>query len=94
MVYFVLSVVAAVVYSLNYFRIPSTERILEQKFIALLTFLLLLFNDPFYAVNVFNPNPASNFFSVLFVTDFVVVLLLSWIIFADRIHYEDAEKTS
>ena len=52
----------------------------------------MLFNDPFYQITILNPNPVSAFFSVFFMVDFVLALFFIWIIFLDRIHYEDGQK--
>jgi len=69
-------------------EIPITERILEQKMIAVLSVLLLFFNDPLYAVTVLFPNKVSSYFSVLFVTNFIIFLLYTWIIFLEKIKFE------
>lgn len=68
------------------------ERILEQKMIAVLSVLLVLFNDPLYAVTVLFPNKVSSYFSVLFVTNFIVFLFFTWIIFLERIKLEGVLK--
>lgn len=52
----------------------------------------MLFNDPFYPVTILKPNPVSSYFSVFFVINFVILLLFLWIVFLDRIFFEDGEK--
>lgn len=53
-----LAIIAATLYLWRFVRIPVGEKILEQKFIAVLSILLLMFNDPFYAITVLKPNGA------------------------------------
>ena len=60
--------------------------------IVILSALLVLFNDPLYPVTVLYPNKASSYFSVFFVINFIVFLLFTWIIFLDRINFEDGQK--
>lgn len=91
-VYFVISVVGLVLYGARYRTIPASERILEQKMVLVLSVLLVMFNDPLYPVTVLYPNKASSYFSVFFVINFVIFLLFLWIVFLDRIFYEDGQK--
>jgi hypothetical protein len=60
--------------------------------IAILSVLLVFFNDPFYTITVLQPNKVSSYFSVFFVINFVIFLIFLWIIFLDRIYYEDGQK--
>ena len=73
-------------------KVPIEEKIVEQKMVATLSLLLILFNDPFYPITILSPNPVSSYFSVFFVVNFIIFLLFFWIIFLDRIHLEDGEK--
>lgn len=57
-----------------------------------MSILLVFFNDPFYPITVLNPNKASSYFSVFFVINFVIFLIFFWIMFLDRIYYEDGQK--
>ena len=91
-VYFALALISTIVYLIHYCSVPAKYRIIEQGLIGFLSCMLVFFNDPFYPITILKPNPASSFFSVFFMVDFVLVLLFSWIIFVDRIHYEDGEK--
>lgn len=90
--YFGLSLIACVVYMVMLRRVPSGEKIVEQKMIAVLSVLLIFFNDPFYPITVMFPNKASSYFSVFFVINFVIFLMFFWIIFLDRMYYEDGQK--
>lgn len=60
--------------------------------IVILSVLLVFFNDPFYPITILYPNKASSYFSVFFVINFVVFLIFMWIIFLERIYYEDGQK--
>jgi hypothetical protein len=60
--------------------------------IVILSVLLGFFNDPLYPVTILYPNKASSYFSVFFVINFIVFLLFLWILFLDRIYYEDGQK--
>jgi hypothetical protein len=60
--------------------------------IAILSVLLVFFNDPLYPITILEPNKASSYFSVFFVINFVIFLIFLWIIFLDRIYYEDGQK--
>lgn len=60
--------------------------------IVVLSVLCVLFNDPFYPITVLQPNKVSSYFSVFFVINFVVFLIALWIIFLDRILFEDGQK--
>ena len=91
-VFFLLSVIGSVMYLWRLKKVPIEERIVEQKMVAMLSILLILFNDPFYPITILSPNPVSSYFSVFFVVNFIIFLLFFWIIFFDRIHLEDGEK--
>lgn len=91
-VFFVLSVVGCALYMFRLRKVPADEKIVEQKMVAGLSILLIMFNDPFYPITIMAPNPVSSYFSVFFVVNFMIFLLFFWIIFLDRIHLEDGEK--
>lgn len=85
--YFGMSLVACVLFLVMLRRVPEGEKIVEQKMIAVLSVLLVFFNDPFYPITVMYPNKASSYFSVFFVINFVIFLIFFWIIFLDRMYY-------
>jgi hypothetical protein len=62
--------------------------------IVVMSVLLVFFNDPFYPITILYPNKASSYFSVFFVINFLVFLIFVWIVFIDRIAYEDGLKKS
>lgn len=91
-VFFGLSIIACFLYYRRYLQIPQDKRIIEQKFIAAASVILILFNDPFYPITVLKPNGVSAFFSVLFVANMIAFLMLLWLVFFDRIYFEDGKK--
>ncbi len=91
-VFFVLSMIGCFMYFFRFRKIPETEKVCEQKMVAALSVLLILFNDPFYPITILAPNPVSSYFSVFFVINFIIFLVFFWIIFLDRIFYEDGQK--
>lgn len=60
--------------------------------VAVASVLLLMFNDPFYPITILKPNGGSAFFSILFVVNLVVFILLMWLVTADRISFEDGQR--
>ena len=50
------SIAAAAFYLLMYRKLPTSDKSIEQTFIAGLSVLLIFFNDPFYAITVLAPN--------------------------------------
>ncbi len=72
-------------------RIPKEKKIIEQYFIAAISILLIMFNDPFYPITILKPNGGSAFFSIVFVVNLIVVLFLFWLVAADRIHQDDGQ---
>jgi hypothetical protein len=53
-----------------------------------LAILLMFFNDPFFAFQIYTPNGANSFFAALVLTAFLIGLLLYWMkgmqLIADR----------
>ena len=45
-------------YMSRYIKIPRNKCIIEQKMVAVASVLLIMFNDPFYAITVLKPNGA------------------------------------
>lgn len=93
-IFFALSALGCILYIVRFLKIPAAERILEQKMIVVLSVLLVFFNDPFYPVTVLQPNRASSYFSVFFIINFTLFLIFTWIVFLDRVYYEDGQKQS
>jgi hypothetical protein len=55
-VFFGLSILSLVLYLIRYVKIPADQKVFEQRIIAGLSILLLMFNDPFYPITVLKPN--------------------------------------
>ena len=75
-------------------KIPKHYLIPEQRMVAILSILLIFFNDPVYPATVLTGSKAASYFSVFFVINFIIFLLFFWIYFLDRIFYEDGQKQS
>lgn len=60
--------------------VPYSDLVIEQKLLLVMGLLLILFNDPFAGLTVLYPNVASGFFSVFFTINFVVMVLLFWLV--------------
>ena len=93
-IFFGLSLIVLGLYACRYRRVPRSAKIIEQKLVLVLCVLLIFFNDPFYPITILSPNPISSYLSVFFVVNFVMFLLFFWIIFLDRIYFEDGEKAT
>ena len=77
-----LLVITAVSLVAYYMRSPkpvSTRGCLEQRMVRYLGVAVLLFNDPYYFVNLLWPNFISVVLSTAFVALFLLLLLLSWV---------------
>lgn len=83
-----------ILYFLRFSKLPKEKRSVEQILVAILSILLIMFNDPFYPITVLKPNGVSAFFSILFIVNLVVMLFVFWIVTADRIHFEDGQLQS
>ena len=49
---------------------------------------IILFNDPYYFIEVFQPNLVSLFISTIFIAVYFNVLILSWVCFLEKIKKE------
>lgn len=54
--------------------------------------MVILFNDPLYAITVLAPNKATSIIGVIFVSDFVVFLSLFWMVMVHRMVHENGVK--
>jgi len=73
-------------------RLPAMRQSIEQTWIRVLVVTLILFNDPFYAIEI---RLASTFLAVLgtiFQSTFFAVLLLFWLVLLDHIRLEAREQ--
>jgi hypothetical protein len=84
----VISLISGVLYLIFYTRIPKELVTFEHKYIALLSVVIFLFNDPLYYEVVYNANNFYAFFSVFSVILYVTLLLVFWLVMIQRIHKE------
>lgn len=59
-----------------------------------MSFLVLLFNDPFYSLSVLKPSTFMSVLSVIFLTQFIAYLFFFWILGAERILREEGSPIS
>lgn len=76
---FLLLASCALAFFLMRLRGQAGARTGEQKAVVWLSIGLIFFNDPYYFIGVFQANMLSVFCSTLFLTGFVVQLLLTWL---------------
>jgi hypothetical protein len=78
--FFSVSLIASLAYCLHcYFSHQKKGGLrFEQRLTLPIALALTCFNDPFSAIYVFNPNPASSFFAVFFLSLFVISLVGYW----------------
>jgi hypothetical protein len=87
-----ISVLAFAMYSLVLGETARASWSVEQEMLRLLAGLLVLFNDPFYALEEWKASAALGVLSVLFQTTFVAALLLFWLILVDHIRVDAKEQ--
>ena len=54
--FLILSIIFGIIYLIFFFKMPNPIKTFEHKYIALLSISLILFNDPFYAITIYNAN--------------------------------------
>ena len=98
-IFLAISIAAAVVYCLMYRKLPSSDKSIEQTFVAAISVLLILFNDPFYIFTVLTPNGFTYIFqvfrtftSIAFVSTFITCLLALVIMFLLRIYSDEGRR--
>ena len=87
-----LSALVYAMYSLVLGEVPRDGWSVEQEMIKVLAVLLVLFNDPFYALEEWKASAALGVLSVVFQTTFFAALLLFWLILVDHIRVEAKEQ--
>ena len=50
-----------------------------------LSIAIIFFNDPFYSIFVFFPNTASIFISSIFISIYLITLIISWVFMSEKI---------
>lgn len=82
-VFLILTIASTVFYIFRLRKIDRSNWVIEQKMVIGLSIITILFNDPFYAATITNPNHANNLFSVMWVVNLAVYLVLFWITILD-----------
>lgn len=75
-------------YAYMYYKMDSSTRTFEHKYILLLSISLFFFNDPWYAATLLHTRMLNALFSTITVTQFVGFLVFFWIVMMRRIHSE------
>jgi hypothetical protein len=77
--FLVASLITTGLYALHCYRAWSNNKLApEQRATLVLALAVTCFNDPFFAIYIFNPNSASSFFSAFFLSVFAITLLAYW----------------
>ncbi len=84
-----LSIISGIFYLLFFFRTPAALRTFEHKYIAVFTVALVLFNDPFYFLTIYEANEFLACLSTFWVVLFATLLLLFWVIMFQRMTVEN-----
>lgn len=79
-------------YSMVLGELPRDGWSVEQEMIKLLAALIILFDDPFYALEEWKASATLGVLSVIFQTTFLAALLLFWLILVDHIRVEAKEQ--
>lgn len=82
-VFLILTTVSTVFFILRLRKIDRSVWVIEQKLVVALSIITIFFNDPFYAATISSPNQANNLFSVMWVVNLAVYLVLFWITILD-----------
>lgn len=76
----IFTILSIISFSFYYFKARNVvNKPWEQKVILILSFSLLLFNDPLYFLTVYSPNLVFLFLSSFYLTQFLLILIFSWI---------------
>jgi len=78
--FLILSVLGGVFYLVFFFKVPKELRTFENKYIAVLSVLLVFFNEPLYYFTVYSANTFFAIFSVFSVVLFAAFLLVFWLV--------------
>lgn len=58
LVFMACAILSCSLYMSRYVKVPKSKRVIEQTMVAVASVLLIMFNDPFYAITVLKPNGA------------------------------------
>lgn len=82
-IFFFLTLGSTIYYFLRLRKIKRSEHVIEQRMVLALSFITVIFNDPFYVITATHPNYASNTFSVMFVVTLATYLVVFWLVLLD-----------
>lgn len=83
-----ISILSLIAYFWFYCRAGIKKMTFEHNFILILSISLVFFNDPIFGATLFKPSIAGAVLSTLFVTQFISLLIVFWIIMWRRMHLE------
>ena len=75
---FAFSIITTALFTVRYLQTPVDERAFEVRYIFVAGFLLILFNDPFFAISFLNGSKFFSVLSTLFATFFLGYLVFFW----------------
>ena len=84
----IISIVGVVYYASFFRKIPLELVTFEHQFILILSIGLIFFNDPYFGITLVLPNAFFAFFSTIFVTGFLTLLVFFWMIMFERMSQE------
>lgn len=91
---FFLSVLQWFFFKRNLKKIPVRVRVIEQKLISRQGWLLILLNDPFYALMFYKPHPVHIFYTSIVSVAYYCHLMYLWLVIFERIYAENDQTTS
>ncbi|CAD8170207.1 unnamed protein product [Paramecium pentaurelia] len=92
--FFTFSVITFTFFAFRMKKLNFSNWVIEQKFVAVLSFLLPWFNDPLYAATLLAPNRITAVIGVIFFSNFISCLFLYWLVLYHRIVVENGTKES
>ena len=92
--FFAFSLITLILFGSRIKKLAFDNWVIEQKFVAVLSFLLIWFNDPLYAATLLAPNRITAVIGVIFFSNFICCLFLYWLVLYHRIVVENGTKHS
>lgn len=89
-VFFFISLVICILYNVRLSKIDGELKLGEQIYISGLSGVTVLFNNPIYFIGVLHSNWFSSFIEVFFVINYIIMVMAIWIVFTDKILYEES----
>ncbi|CAD8080945.1 unnamed protein product [Paramecium sonneborni] len=92
LIFLLTSIIAFLIFIFKMRNTSYQKLCLEQKFIIVLSFLLILYNDPLYILTIQNPNKVSLVFDVIFMSSFVIFIIFYWLESIENINDFNGKK--